>query len=70
MPVLENHLDRVRTRKGREDRLHPEDLRRLQVHLYRVSLDHVLQVAEEAVVRQDKLGRERVHQMQRDIEQH
>jgi hypothetical protein len=60
----------VQKQKGPEDHLHPEDLQRLQVRLYHVSLDHVLQVAAEAVARQDKLERERLHQMRRDTVQH
>jgi hypothetical protein len=60
----------VQKRKGPLDHLHPEDLQRLQVRLYRVSLDHALQVAAEVVSRQEKLERERVHQMRRDIVQH
>ena len=55
MPVLKNHLYCAQTWKEREDRLHSEDLERLRVHLYHVSLDHVLQVAEEVVARRDKL---------------
>ena len=56
--------------KGHEDHLHPEDLQRLQVRLRRGFLDHALQVAAEAVARQDELERERVHQMRRDIVRH
>lgn len=68
--MLENHLHCVQKRKGPEDHLHPEDLQRLQVRLYHVSLDHALQEGAEAEARQDKLEREKVHQMRQDIVQH
>ena len=60
----------MQQRKGPLDHLHLEDLQRLQVRLYHVSLDRALQVAAEVVSRQEKLERERVHQMRRDIVQH
>ena len=60
----------MQKRKEPLDHLHLEDLLRLQVRLYHVSLDHALQVAEEVVRRQEKLEHERVHQMRQDIVQH